>query len=66
MSVRKMKFAVGDCVRPTPEWRDDPNCVPSGRVRETAPWGDEGAYYVGDDHRAFAAYVFEIADDTAN
>jgi hypothetical protein len=28
-----MKFKVGDRVRPRPEWRDDPNKVPTGRVR---------------------------------
>lgn len=57
----KPRFAIGDLVRPMPEWRDDPNRIPSGAVRATAPWGDEGAYYVEGDHRAFAGYVFERA-----
>jgi hypothetical protein len=57
---QRQKFKVGDLVRPRVEWRDDPNNVPSGRVREIAPWGNEGALYVGDKRRAFAAYVFEV------
>ncbi|HEY2105077.1 MAG TPA: hypothetical protein VGH29_04800 [Candidatus Binataceae bacterium] len=51
---------IGDLVEPRPEWRDAPNCVPTGRVRAIAPWGEEGALYVGTDHRAFAAYVFQL------
>jgi hypothetical protein len=49
------RFAIGDAVRPRVEWRDDPNNVPTGRVREI----DNGALYVADEPRAFAAYVFE-------
>ena len=52
--------------RPRPEWRHDANRIPHGRVREVVPWGDCGAVYVGDDHRAFAAQVFEIDDSDAN
>ncbi len=57
-----MRFEVGDLVRPKPEWRDTPNNVPSGRVRAIAPWGKDGALYVGDEPRAFVAYVFEKDD----
>ncbi len=53
------RFAVGDRVRPKPEWIGSPNNVPSGIVREIAPWGKDGALYVGDERRAFAAGVFE-------
>ena len=55
-----MTFKVGDMVRPRSQWRDDPNEVPSGRVRKIAPWGHDGALYVGDEQRAFAADVFEF------
>lgn len=55
------RFRVGDSVVPKPEWVGDPNGVPSGVIREIAPWGNEGSFYVGDDHRAFAAYVFDRA-----
>jgi hypothetical protein len=36
MTAREAKTSlkIGDEVRPRPEWRDDPNCVPHGRVRE--------------------------------
>jgi hypothetical protein len=54
-----MKFTVGDMVRPRPEWRDNPNRVPTGRVREVITWGDDQMYYVGDERRAFIADVFE-------
>jgi hypothetical protein len=59
MSVR---FVIGDCVKPKPEWEGDPNCVPSGSVRAVASFGKDGAIYVIGDHRAFAAYVFDKAD----
>lgn len=52
-------FKIGDRVRPRPEWKDDPNKVPTGVVRLIAPFGD-GALYVGNERRAFAAYVFEL------
>jgi hypothetical protein len=52
-------FKVGDRVRPRPEWRDDPNRIPSGVVRAVVPFGDDGALYVGAERRAFAGYVFE-------
>lgn len=57
---------VGDRVRPRPEWRDDANRVPSGRVRAVVPWGDCGVVYVEGDHRGFCAWVFEIDDYDAN
>jgi hypothetical protein len=68
------RFKIGDRMRPKPEWREapawtgrDPDnenpVVPSGVVRAIVPWGDCGALYVGEDHRAFAADVFEL--DTA-
>jgi hypothetical protein len=52
-------FKVSDRVRPRPEWRDDPNKIPTGFVRKIEPWGKDGVLYVGDEKRAFAAYVFE-------
>jgi hypothetical protein len=55
-----MKFKIGDCVRPKPEWKDDPNRFPTGTVRRIEVWGSEGALYVGDERRAFAGYVFEL------
>lgn len=54
-----MKFRVGDMVKPRPEWIGSPNNVPSGRVREVAKFGEDGALYVEGERRAFAAYVFE-------
>jgi hypothetical protein len=53
------RFKLGDCVRPKPEWKDDPNRIPAGTVRRVEAWGSEGALYVGNERRAFAAYVFE-------
>jgi hypothetical protein len=53
------KFKLGDWVEPRPEWIGDPNEVPSGRVYAVAPWGTDGAFYVGDDARAFASHVFQ-------
>jgi hypothetical protein len=48
-------------VRPRPEWREDPNKIPTGRVIRIEPWGDCGALYV--EGRAFAGYVFELDED---
>ena len=53
-------YKIGDVVRPKPEWTDDPNDIPSGRVVQIALWGGEGAIHVGDEPRLFAAYVFEL------
>jgi len=50
---------VGDTVKPKPEWENDPNRVPSGRVVRIEPWGSEGAIHVEGERRVFAAYVFE-------
>jgi hypothetical protein len=67
-TLRGCPFKVGDRVRPRSEWRapqlwgGQPCGIPSGIVRAIVPWGDDGALYVGDDHRAFAAYVFELED----
>lgn len=58
----KTRFAVGDLVKPKTEWVGDPNCIPSGRVNKIAPFGSDGAVYVDGDHRAFAAYVFDLQD----
>ena len=58
-----ISFRVGDKVRPRPEWKDDPNNIPSGVVRRIELWRDVGALYVGDERRAFAAYVFEHAEE---
>jgi hypothetical protein len=60
------RFQVGDVVRPRPEWRAPhlwggrPCGIPSGPVRAVVPWGAGVALYVGDDHRAFVADVFEL------
>lgn len=54
-----MTFAPGDIVKPKPEWIDDPNNIPSGRVRKVEPFGADGAVYVEGDHRAFCGYVFD-------
>jgi hypothetical protein len=53
---------AGDRVKPKPEWRDDPNQIPTGIIVEIAPWGTCGAIYVEGERRAFAAYVFERDD----
>ena len=58
-------FRIGDLVEPKECWRADPNQIPSGAVRSAAPWGKCGAFYVGDDHRAFAADVFQRVGDSA-
>jgi len=57
---------VGDIVRPKPEWVGSSNNVPSGPVRRIESWGKDGALYVGDEKRAFAAYVFERVDPNAD
>jgi hypothetical protein len=57
------RFRVGDQVWPRPEWREDPNRVPSGRIVRIEPWGDEGAIYVEGERRAFAAYVFVLDEE---
>jgi hypothetical protein len=54
---------VGDKVRPRPEWREDPNNIPTGRVIRIEPWGNCGALYVEDEHRAFAGWVFEVDEE---
>ena len=51
---------IGDRVRPRSQWRNDPNRIPTGTVRMIEVWGSEGAFYVGDEQRAFAAFVFEL------
>ena len=56
-------YEIGDTVRPKPEWLDDTNNVPTGRIMQIEPWGSEGALYVGDEGRAFAAYVFDARLD---
>lgn len=58
-----MKFQVGDMVQPKPEWIGNPNNLPTGQVREIAPWGRDGALYVGDERRAFSAHVFERVEN---
>ena len=58
MSIR---FAIGDEVQPTAEWRDDANLIPTGRVVEVERWGRGVAVYVDGERRAFADYVFEMA-----
>ena len=51
-------FRIGDQVEPCPEWRDDPNQIPSGRIVRIEPFGKDSAVYVEGERRAFAAYVF--------
>ena len=51
---------VGDQVEPRPEWRDDPNRIPSGRIVRIETFGKDGAIYVEGERRAFAAYVFQL------
>ena len=55
-------FKIGDGVQPKPEWKDDPNQVPTGIVRKIEPWGSEGAIYVEGEKRAFASFVFDLED----
>lgn len=55
------RFKTGDRVKPKSEWIGDPNEIPTGAIREIASFGKDGAFYVGEDHRAFVADVFEAA-----
>jgi hypothetical protein len=55
-------FKLGDCVRPKPEWADDPNQIPTDIVRRVEAWGSEGAIYVESSRRVFAGYVFELLE----
>lgn len=61
----KFLFDIGAKVNPREEWRGDPNDVPSGEVKARAKWGRDGCYRVGDDHRFFAAHVFEAIVNTS-
>lgn len=54
------RIAVGDIVRPKPEWIGDPNNVPSGVVRKIEPFGADGAIHVGTEPRAFSGHVFDV------
>jgi hypothetical protein len=58
-NVTTSYFKIGDLVRPRPEWKNDPNRIPTGTVRSIEVWGDGGAIYVEGEQRAFAGYVFE-------
>ena len=62
MASNSHRFAIGERVRPKAEWLGDPNEIPTGRVRAIARWGNDGAFYVEGDYRAFAVYVFEAAE----
>jgi hypothetical protein len=62
-AIGPRRFKIGDHVRPKPEWKNDPNQIPTGIVRKIEVWGSDGALYVGDEWRAFAAYVFEPNGD---
>lgn len=64
--MKTTRFKVGDRVRPRPEWREDPNRVPSGRIVRIESWGDCGAIHVEGERRAFAGYVFEHALEEAS
>ena len=48
---------------PKPEWKDDPNKIPTGRIVKIEPFGKDGAIHVEGERRAFAGYVFEYAND---
>ena len=63
VNIRPVSLKVGDLVRPRPEWREDPNRIPSGRIVRIEPWGDEGAVFVAGEQRAFAAFVFERIEE---
>lgn len=54
------RIKVGDRVRPRPEWRGDPNNIPSGRVIKREPFGRCGAFLIEGDHRAFTLECLEI------
>ena len=54
-----MTLRVGDIVEPRPEWVNDPNQVPTGRIVRIETFGKDGAIYVEGERRAFAAYVFQ-------
>lgn len=54
-----MRLAVGDIVRPKPEWVGSPCNIPTGRVRAVLSFGTHGAVYVEGHQRAVAGYVFD-------
>ena len=56
-----MTFRVGDLVEPRPEWADDPNKIPAGRIVRIEPFGKDGAIFVEGDPRAFASYVYDYS-----
>jgi hypothetical protein len=57
-------YKIGDCVQPRPEWKSDPNRIPTGTVRRIEPWGSsKGGLYVGAEQRAFASYAFELESE---
>jgi hypothetical protein len=56
---KALPFKAGDKVRPRREWRQDPNRIPTGVIRQRIAWGGGFVYYVGTEQRAFAGYVFE-------
>lgn len=53
------RFSVGDQVKPTADWENGPQRIPSGRVRKIEQWGKSQAIFVDGDHRAFVDDVFE-------
>lgn len=58
------KWISGDTVKPRPEWINDPNNVPTGRIISIAPCG---SVYVEGERRAFAGYVFErVREETVS
>ena len=59
-------YKIGDTVRPRSEWIGDPNNIPSGRIVQIEPRGDEGAIYVEGKRRALAAYKFELESSVSN
>lgn len=58
--MSRCRFNVGDQVRPLPEWRDGQTpAIPTGEVKQIAPFGKGQVVMVGDDTRWYVAGVFE-------
>lgn len=60
---KRPRFAVGDRVRPRPEWRDGQTpVIPTGEVKQTEPFGKGQVLRVGDDRRWNVSGCFEPDD----
>lgn len=63
---RHPRFAVGDRIRPRPEWRDGQSPpIPSGAVKQVAAFGRGQVLRVGDDAAWYTAGTFEPDGDAA-